>query len=173
MKPDIFEAKRKLPLPTLMYRLGLGEHAKKSARCPFHDDKHNSFSVWKNCDGLWAWKCHTGCGVGDEITFLELHEKLSRREAIKRFSDLAGVNGCAPFVPNPNESQQQPQKPFDWRVCVEAFTEKHVERLAKWRGYSTGFCAWLKENRLVGLLTAASRCPCKIALAMLRQFIIG
>ena len=29
---DIVEAKRKLPLPLLMQQLGLGEHAKKSAR---------------------------------------------------------------------------------------------------------------------------------------------
>jgi DNA primase len=62
-----------------MYRLGLGKHAKKSARCPFHDDKHNSFSVWRNGAGLWFFKCHAGCGEGDEINFLELHENLLRR----------------------------------------------------------------------------------------------
>jgi DNA primase len=73
MNGDIAEAKRQLPLPALLHRLGLGEHAKKSALCPFHDDKHNSFSVWKNGVGLWFWKCHTGCGEGDEITFLEKH----------------------------------------------------------------------------------------------------
>jgi len=28
-----------------------------------------------------------------------------------------------------------------WRACVEAFTEKHVEGLAKWRGYSIEFCS--------------------------------
>jgi DNA primase len=75
MIDDIAEAKRRLPLPALMHRLGLGEQAKKSARCPFHDDKHNSFSIWQNKDGLWSWKCHAGCGQGDEITFLE---KVSR-----------------------------------------------------------------------------------------------
>jgi len=32
----IDEAKRRLPLPALMARLGLGEHAKKSALCPLH-----------------------------------------------------------------------------------------------------------------------------------------
>jgi hypothetical protein len=47
---EIDEAKKKLPLPVLMHRLGGGEHAKKSARCPFHEDKHNSFSVWQRPD---------------------------------------------------------------------------------------------------------------------------
>src|SRR5512133_2785919 len=52
MKADISEAKRKVPLPALLHRLGLGRHAKKSARCPFHEDKHNSFSIWPR-DGSW------------------------------------------------------------------------------------------------------------------------
>src|SRR5439155_14611156 len=42
-------------------------------------------------------------------------------------------------------------KMFDWRACVEAFSDKHIERLAKWRGYSVEFCAWLKQSGLVGL----------------------
>jgi Protein of unknown function (DUF3987)/CHC2 zinc finger len=149
MSGDILEAKLTLPLPALLHRLGLTEHAKKSARCPFHDDKHNSFSVWQNGDG-WAFKCHAGCGAGDEINFLELHEKLSRRDAVKRFLELAGVNGFAPYVPSPNEINQA-RSAFDWRVCVNASTDKHLEQLAKWRGYSIEFCSWLKNEGLIGL----------------------
>ncbi|HEU5246940.1 MAG TPA: CHC2 zinc finger domain-containing protein, partial [Candidatus Udaeobacter sp.] len=113
MSGDIANGKQWLPLPVLMHRLGLGEHAKKSARCPFHEDKHNSFSVWQNGDG-WAFKCHAGCGAGDEINFLELHEKLSRRDAVKRFLELAGLNGSAVCIPSPNETKQAPSA-FDWR----------------------------------------------------------
>jgi DNA primase len=149
MSNEIRDAKRLLPLPALMHRLGLGEHAKKSARCPFHEDKHNSFSVWQNGDG-WAFKCHAGCGAGDEINFLELHEKLSRHDAVKRFLDLADVNGSAPYVPPPNEAKQA-RNVFDWQACVSAFTEKHLKRLAEWRGYSIEFCSWLKENGLIGI----------------------
>jgi len=35
LRAKIDEAKRRLPLPDLMSRLGLGGHAKKSAHCPF------------------------------------------------------------------------------------------------------------------------------------------
>ncbi len=47
----IVEAKTILPLPTLMASFALGELAKQSARCPFHDDRHSSFSVWQGGDG--------------------------------------------------------------------------------------------------------------------------
>jgi hypothetical protein len=131
MSSDIAEAKRRLPLPALMHRLGLGDHAKQSARCPFHDDKHNSFSVWRNDAGVWFFKCHAGCGQGDEIAFLELHERISTSEAIKLYLGMASVNG---------ETQLAWKRPstsaFDWRVCVEAVTEKHLQHLAAWRGYS-------------------------------------
>jgi DNA primase len=87
----IAEAKARLPLPELMAQLGLGDRVKKSTHCPFHDDRRQSFSVWNN--DHWNWKCHAGCGGGDEITFLEVYEKLSRKDAVRRFLDLAGVNG--------------------------------------------------------------------------------
>jgi DNA primase len=93
MRDTIAEAKRRLPLPALMHRIGLGAHAKKRAFCPFHDDQRTSFSIYRDDKGEWRFKCFTGCGQGDEINFLELHEKLSRQDAIKRFLELAGVNG--------------------------------------------------------------------------------
>src|SRR5262249_40868381 len=116
------------------------------ARCPFHDDKHNSFSVWKSETGRWFWKCHTGCGEGDEIRFLEQHGGISRREAIKVYLEMAGVKGSTPISPKPRSTCQ-----LAWSACVTAFTDEHVNRLAKWRGYSIEFCSWLKENELVGL----------------------
>jgi hypothetical protein len=138
MSSDIPEAKRRLPLPSLLERLGLGDHAKKSARCPFHDDKRNSFSVWQR-DGAWFFKCHAGCGEGDEINLLELYKHLSRGDATKLFLEMAGV------------ARTGNSKPFDWQSSVDAFTQEHLERLAEWRGYSREFCAWLKQTGFVGL----------------------
>src|SRR5713226_10485504 len=93
MSANIHEAKQKLPLPALMHRLGLGEHAKKSARCPFHEDKRNSFSVWRNGNG-WFFKCHAGCGEGDEITFLEKYRSVSNSDATKLFLEMAWSRHC-------------------------------------------------------------------------------
>jgi hypothetical protein len=41
----IADAKLALPLPALMHREGLAAHAKKSARCPLHDDKRALFGI--------------------------------------------------------------------------------------------------------------------------------
>ena len=32
-----------------------------TARCPAHDDQHNSLSIHHR-DGRWLLKCHAGCG---------------------------------------------------------------------------------------------------------------
>jgi hypothetical protein len=61
---------------------------RKSYRCPFHEDKHDSFSVWQRSDGAWFWKCHSGCGAGDEINFLELHRRIPRGDA----TNIDGIN---------------------------------------------------------------------------------
>jgi hypothetical protein len=144
----IQQAKRKLPLPLLMERLGLGDHAKKSARCPFHDDRNPSFSV-SQIGGSWFFKCHAGCCEGDEINFLEKCKGVSRSEATKLYLEMAG---CAPaahtFRPKLNNGDAEP---FDWSHCVDVLTEKYLERLGNERWYSRRFCSWLREKKLVGL----------------------
>src|SRR5215831_1482555 len=97
LRAKIDEAKRRLPLPDLMSRLGLGEHAKKSARCLWHDDQHPSFSVFKGDDGFWHYKCFVcDSSGGDEIAFLVKHFSISRGEAIKRYLEMAGFPAHVP-----------------------------------------------------------------------------
>lgn len=90
--------KRRLPLPQLLARLGLGECAKTSAHCPFpgHEDKHKSFSVFQGDDGFWHWKCHSRCGDGDEIIFLRKLKGCSLTDAINLFLDMAGFPSDVP-----------------------------------------------------------------------------
>src|SRR6516225_7386115 len=92
LRAKIDEAKQILPLPDLMRKLGYeGKHIRKTAHCPFHDDQHPSFSVFNSSNGKgWQWKCQVGCGNGDEIAFLVKHFGISRREAIKRYLEMAG-----------------------------------------------------------------------------------
>lgn len=84
------EAKNRLPLPRLMAMVGDGEHAKKSAPCPFHQDRAPSFSVFEGRGG-WFWKCHAGCGQGDGVDYLKTKFNLSTADAIRRLCDMAGV----------------------------------------------------------------------------------
>jgi len=143
----IAEAKQALPLPLLMQRLGLNAHAKKIARCPFHEDRHSSFSVWSNNASGWRWKCHAGCGEGDEVTLIEKQRGVANGEAIKIYLEMSGLNRLKPVAP------------IDWRACVEGFTEQHIKKLAKWRGLSLEFCTWLKANQLVGVIDGCIAFP--------------
>ena len=93
-------------------------------------------------------ECPAGCGEGDEITFAEKHHGISNKEATKFFLEMAGMNGA---TPPPRKGASSSTSPLDWQACVEAFSDKQVQRLAKGRGYSSEFCHWLRENRLVGL----------------------
>lgn len=92
---DLALCKQRLPMPGLLHSLGLGQHAVKSARCPWpqahkHGDRNPSFGIFRNGNG-WAWKCFI-CGSGDEVTFLERHFGLSTKDAIAKYGELAGVN---------------------------------------------------------------------------------
>jgi len=161
MSSDIAEAKRKLQLPALLHQIGLGEHAKKSARCPFHDDKNNSFSIFRtNGNGSWRWKCFACDKSGDEIDFLAKLEGLSKGEAIRRYCDLAGVNGSKPPMGSAfgeakaiMQREPVPTKPgaFDWQSCIDALSPEYLEKLSKWRGFTPQFCAELHEKKLIGL----------------------
>jgi hypothetical protein len=152
----IQQAKLRLPLPLLIQQLGLGEHTKKNAQCPFHDDKNPSFSVFQIA-GAWFWKCHAGCGGGDEINFLEKYKGISLSDATKLYLEMAG---CAPsrqtFCRKSNNGDSEP---FDWLTCVNALTNERLKRLGNERWYSRAFCSWLRENHLVGLFNRCIALP--------------
>jgi len=109
LREKIDEAKRLLPLPQLMEKEGLGDRMKKTARCPFHDDEHPSFSVFQGADGCWRWKCFTGCGEGDEIMFLRKLKAISLTEAMSIYLGMAGFPTVAPR--KPHEYPQSPKFP--------------------------------------------------------------
>jgi hypothetical protein len=146
----IAEAKQRLPLPVLMAQLGDAEHAKKSARCPFHQDSNNSFSVWHRADGTWGFKCHAGCGAGDEVDYLALKRGIENAEACREYIRLAGTGPAAlpPSVPAAQHAPVAP--PFDWEPCVGALTPAKQEELAKERGYSLAFVQWGQDRDLIG-----------------------
>jgi CHC2 zinc finger len=107
LRAKIDEAKRRLRLPQLLERLGLGAHAKKSARCPFpgHDDKRPSFSVFQGEDGFWHYNCFSSCGSGDEIMFLRKLKGLSLTKAMNLYLEMAGFPAQRP------KSREYPELP--------------------------------------------------------------
>ena len=148
------ELKERLPLPEIMARCGDGDRAKKSARCPFHEDGKNSFSVWQR-DGLWFWKCHAGCGEGDEIHYLQRKFAVDKAGAFAKWRELAGVNSDVATThkvkPAPPDAKPERDVSADWRSYVAALADDHAAKLATRRGYSPEFVGWLRERELIGL----------------------
>jgi DNA primase len=85
------QAKNLLPLEKMLDQLEDWDRCVAERRCPFHDDLSPSFSVFTR-DGNDYWKCHAGCGAGDQINFLQIKFELTRGEALKLFLEMAGVS---------------------------------------------------------------------------------
>jgi len=63
-----------------------------TTKCPWHDDRHNSFSVFER-NGEFLWKCHGSCNAGgDVIDFLVRLYGMSFREACKEIGVDLGVS---------------------------------------------------------------------------------
>ena len=61
---------------------------KYHARCPFHDDSEPSF--WFNTTN-GCWKCETGCGSGNAISFIARQDGITNKEAWQKLCEYAGV----------------------------------------------------------------------------------
>jgi len=132
------------PVEKLVERL----HAKRSgkgwiAKCPAHDDRKPSLSIDEGADGRALIRCHAGCDNTAILASLGMKPRDLFPVTSRRQSD----NGATSTAP------------FDWSKCVAAFTDKHIERLAEWRGYSPGFCREINQSELIGICDGAIAFP--------------
>jgi hypothetical protein len=109
------------------------------AKCPAHNDREPSLSINEGSDGRALLKCFAGCDTKDVLAALGM-----------TWRDLFPAKYFQPSG-NGATSAPKPTLPLDWERCVDEFTDKHLDQLAKSRGYSREFCQWLKDNKLVGI----------------------
>jgi DNA primase len=57
-------------------------------RCPFHEDRRPSFTVFPNTQTWWCFACNIG---GDVFNFVERIERVSFREAMERLGHVEGT----------------------------------------------------------------------------------
>ena len=57
----------------------------------------------------------------------------------------------------PNESKAG--NAFEWPTCVQAFSDKHIEHVAKWRGFSLEFLLELRDAGLIGIFNGLVAFP--------------
>jgi DNA primase len=88
---DLDKVRAALPMPELIVKLGVGDKAHAKAICPWHDDKNPSFGIFEK-EGRWWFKCHAGCGQGDEVDLLQKVLAIGTKgEAIRQSANLAGI----------------------------------------------------------------------------------
>lgn len=96
-----------MEIPEIKHRLTLEEtlnhyHLKPKSNmllCPFHEDKTASLQV--NLEKNY-YKCHACGKSGDVIQFVQDYEKLSKHEALKKCTELAGE---LPDKPNQEQAE--------------------------------------------------------------------
>lgn len=158
-------AQTSLSLPDLMDRVGLGKHAKKSARCPFHEDRNKSFSVYLSESGEWAWKCFAGCGSGDAVAFLARAENISDADACRRLIELTDARSTGLSVRRPVPRRpSQPAPPARIPVMPDSVAASWNEgvdyglarsaiaaRLADFRGWPVPFAQYLIDCAAISM----------------------
>ncbi len=153
MQIDIQGLKRALPLPTLIEQLGISERVRRTMFCPFHDNKlTEAFSVYRGTKGGWKWKCHAGCGGGDEIDFIERLHRASRKEAIERYRQLLGSQAS---YPNPKTAITPKTQPSRDLPCIKLPDDVHegshkeLEAVAKIRRVGIEGVAMMQKHGIL------------------------
>jgi hypothetical protein len=117
------------------------------AKCPAHNDREPSLSIKEGLDGRTLLHCHAGCSTDNVLRSLGV----THRDLFP-VSSLNGVRREKLTGNGSGNGAKTDVSPFDWQRCVEAFTQKHLERLSQWRGYSPEFCSSLQsQKKLVGV----------------------
>jgi hypothetical protein len=96
------DAKARLNIHALWRHFGFDGEPKVSCRSPWREDHKPSFSV--NADGT-LWHDFSTGEAGDAVDFFQRATGLSRKEACRKFIELAGGH----FTPAPRAARPQPQ----------------------------------------------------------------
>mgnify|MGYP006273003007 FL=1 len=155
--PSAQALRARLSLPDLMARLGYGENNKRSAQCPFHEDQRPSFSVYETPTGH-RWKCHAGCGGGDEVDFLRHACQLSTAAAFERWRELAGM---APSKPITQHDSAPSPNPVSLPSDFHPGSEEELLRVATLRGVSRRSVFEMSARKVLGFGTVCCF-PCWI-----------
>jgi len=123
---EIFEAKQRLRIPDLWRHFGYPGRPKTSCPCPWRQDHKPSFSVSQ--DGL-LWNDFGAGEGGDAIDFLQWASGLSKKDAFRKFLELAGGSPASSPSSIPSEPQLA-KKPLPEFPILRMGTLAEVQQLA-------------------------------------------
>ena len=154
---DVEQVKRRNPIADVVERHGVrlrGEGRRLVARCPFHEDRSPSFSVYLETQSFHCF----GCGAsGDVIDFIRRAEGLGFREAVARLGD--GTDDGATASPRRAEAPRRTDRArplsLDDRLMLTAACELYHETLLRTPGAlqyleTRGIPAWAVRQCQLG-----------------------
>lgn len=151
----IQNAKARLRIPDVWRHFGLPGEPRVSCKSPFREDKKPSFSV--SADGTLFNDFATG-EAGDAVDFFQLASGLSRSEACRKFTHLAGGHIIATpraARPCPQSAGAKPKPAFpDFRKGTPA----DFAQIAQLRGIGREGLEWAGERGLLWFATLKD-CP--------------
>jgi putative DNA primase/helicase len=116
------------------------------AKCPAHEDHEPSLNIDEGADGRALLKCQAGCDTKDVLAALGI----TFRDLFPDPQPSGATSSTPPRFPRLKVLEPNEQA-FNWRSCVDAFTDKHVEQIAEWRGYSRSFVKELRDKGQIGI----------------------
>ena len=116
---DIKDIKAKLSILEVLQHYGLRPDKNDRLKCPFHPDKTPSLQVYPKTNTYCCFGSNCNAGTGDAIQFIELYEKCSKHEALKKAAELAGGE-VAP------QGQAPPQAPATLLIETDSLTKSAV-----------------------------------------------
>ncbi len=130
----IRDLRARCPLPVLLRRMGMAQHAKPLCRSPFREDSKPSWGIFQR-NGRWFWKDFATGEHGDEIDFIIRAQELGKKKnartvAIAHWNRFADQT-VTPEAPSPTETPVRRAKPN--RTGFQAGTREQINRLAELR----------------------------------------
>ncbi|NLI42036.1 MAG: toprim domain-containing protein [Caldisericales bacterium] len=110
--PDI---KQRLSILTVLQNYNLKPDRNNQIKCPFHEDDKPSCRIYTETNTFHCFGCNA---TGDQVEFIEKHEKCSKHEAILKAKQLCGI-------PEPIKTEKTKAKPLTingTEILTKAFT---------------------------------------------------
>lgn len=138
------------PLPVLLRKLKLGQHARSSCTSPLRDDSNPSWGIYQRGE-RWFWRDHgTGDG-GDEIDFLAHMDEVDPRQ---NFTGLLDRWEMVSKFPDPNPQAITPaskRRRSGQPDCstIRQGTEEELHQLCQLRGFDLASMEWAQQRGIL------------------------
>ena len=139
------DAKARLTIHGLWQHFGFDGEPKASCRAPWREDHKASFSV--NADGT-LWKDFATGEAGDAVDFFQRATGLPKKEACRKFIELAGGHITLPRAARPQPEPAGP-KPKPTFPDMHKGTPADFKQLASLRNIGREGIEWASERGLL------------------------